>query len=470
MRRTKIVATVGPASSHPEILSRLIQAGIDVVRLNFSHGSQKEHGQTIKAVRRLASKLKRNVAVLQDLAGPKIRIGKLKEDSILLEAGRSVTLTTRETLGSETEISVSYKDLPSQVRPGDTLLLADGSLELSVLETGPTDIKCRVVIGGRLTSHKGINLPTRTLQLQPLTTKDRADLAFGIDQGVDYVALSFVRQASDIILAREMIDKGGAKTPVIAKIEKHEALEHIDEIIEVVDGIMIARGDLGIETPLERVPMVQKRLIRKATNAGKPVITATQMLRSMVESPRPTRAEATDIANAIFDGTDALMLSEETAVGAYPVESVRTMAKIAETTEYEFPYDLFERREPVSEEYLADAISLGACFLARKINAKAIITPTESGETARLVSRHKPPHLILALSPHPATVRSLSLSWGVTPLQVSKFTSTDDMLLKATKAAKQSGHVVPGDRVVLTAGLPVGVPGNTNMVKVMTIP
>jgi pyruvate kinase len=292
---------------------------------------------------------------------------------------------------------------------------------------------------------------------------------FGIDRGVDLVALSYVRRAVDVLPVRDIIRESKARIPIIAKIEKHEALEHVDEIFEAVDGIMIARGDLGIEIPIEKVPMVQKVLIRKAIQVGKPVITATQMLRSMVNSPRPTRAEATDTANAILDGTDAIMLSEETAVGNYPVESVQMMARIAEATEEEFPYDLFLQGEAFSKERVGDAISLGAYLLARSVKAKMIITPTESGETARLVSRHKPPHPIIALSPNLATIRGLALSWGVFPLLVSRFRSTDDVLLKAEHAAKETGLVKAGDRVVLTAGLPIGISGNTNMIKVLTI-
>jgi pyruvate kinase len=443
---------------------------MDVVRLNFSHGTQREHGQTIQKVRKLARQQGKNVAVLQDLAGPKIRIGKIKNDVIELKPGENFILTSREVLGTEKEVSVSYSDLPRQVKPRDTLLLADGALQLSVIKTSPFDITCRVIIGGTLTSHKGVNLPTRTLELQALTEKDREDLNFGIDKGVDVVAISFVRKASDALSVKKIMNQRKVSIPIIAKIEKHEALDHIDEILDVVDGAMVARGDLGIETPLERIPMVQKMLIRKAIRLGKPVITATQMLRSMVSSPRPTRAEATDIANAIFDGTDALMLSEETAVGNYPVESVRMMAKIAKATEQEFPYDSFQRIDGLSREQIPDAVSLGACFLARKVDAKAIITPTESGLTARLVSRHKPLHPIIALSPNQATIRRLALSWGVIPLPVTRFRDTDDMLSKATRKAKETGIVKPGDRIVLTAGLPIGIPGITNMIRIMTIP
>ncbi len=469
MRKTKIVCTIGPSSNRSKTLSRLIEAGMDVARLNFSHGTQEEHGRIIRTVRRLGKQLGRNVAVLQDLAGPKIRIGKIKNGAIVLKAGENFVLTTRNVLGTKRGVSVTYPDLPRQVRPQDTLLLADGALELSVMEANSHDIKCRVITGGTLTSHKGVNLPTRSIKLQALTKKDRRDLNFGIEKGVDLVAISFVREASDVLRVREIMKRRKVSTPIIAKIEKHEALEHIDEILDAVEGVMVARGDLGIETPLERIPMIQKMLIRKALQLGKPVITATQMLRSMVESPRPTRAEATDVANAVFDGTDALMLSEETASGKYPVESVSTMARIAEVTEQDFPQEFFLETEASPQDHVSDAVSLGACFLARKVNAKAIITPTESGLTARLVSRHKPPQPIIALSPSEGTVRSLALSWGVTPVLVSTFRNTDDMLSKAARAAKETGLVKASDRVVLTAGLPTGVPGFTNMIKIMTL-
>jgi pyruvate kinase len=469
MRKTKIVCTIGPASRASETLSSLIQAGMDVARLNFSHGTQEEHGQVIRRVRKLARQLGKNVAILQDLAGPKIRIGRIQNDSVTLRPGGRLSLTTRNILGTEKEIPVTYPGLPEEVKAGDTLLLGDGALELRVVKASPPDIECKVILGGALSSHKGINLPARTLALRPLTAKDRTDLLYGIERGVDLVALSYVRRAADVLPVRDIVREAKARIPIIAKIEKHEALEHIDEILEAVDGIMIARGDLGIETPLERVPIVQKVLIRKAIQAGKPVITATQMLRSMVDSPRPTRAEAADTANAILDGTDAIMLSEETAMGNYPVESVQMMARIAESTEEAFPYDLFLQGEGASPERVADAISLGACLLARSVKAKMIITPTESGETARLVSRHRPPHPIIALSPNPATVKRLALSWGVTPSLVSRFRSTDDVLSKAELAAQETGLIKTGDRVVLTAGLPIGVPGNTNMIKVLTI-
>lgn len=309
------------------MLEKLIQAGMDVARLNFSHGTRSEHNRVIKTIRRLANQFNLPVAILQDLAGPKVRVGKIKGEQVAIEPGSLFTLTTRNVPGDDHEVSVNYANLPEDVHPGDTLLLSDGALELKVLKTRKQDITCRVIVGGPLSSFKGINLPTGSIQAESLTAKDKKDLVFGIESEVDYVALSFVRKAEDVIAARRFIEEKGSDIPIIAKIEKHEALQNIDEIISVVDGIMVARGDLGVETPLEKVPLVQKMLIKKSNNAAKPVITATQMLRSMVENPRPIRAEVADVANAILDGTDAVMLSEETAMGKYPVEATAMMAK-----------------------------------------------------------------------------------------------------------------------------------------------
>lgn len=468
MRRTKIVCTIGPASESPRIIKALMESGMDVARLNFSHGTHGEHGQKIKDIRRIAQELKKPVAILQDLAGPKIRTGQVKEEGVELRPQNTFILTNRKVMGNEREVSVTYTPLPQVVKPGDSILLADGNLELRVIAKNEKDITCEVIVGGLLSSHKGINLPTQSIKLPPLTDKDRKDLLFGIKQGVDLVALSFVKQASDIKMVKNIIRKNGADIPVIAKIEKHEALDHIDEIMQVVDGIMIARGDLGVETPLERVPMVQKMLISKANRSARPVITATQMLKSMVDNVRPTRAETADVVNAIYDGTDALMLSEETAIGKFPVEAVQMMAKVAEAAEEEFPFDTFLKR-PFSQGNYPQAISQSACYLAQGINAAAIITPTESGSTARFVSRLRPPQPIIALSPRSSTVKRLAFCWGVFPFLVSKFKDTDDVFKKAIDVAKQSGMVSKGDVVVITAGIPVGIPGNTNLIKAQIV-
>jgi len=466
MPRTKIVCTIGPASKSSEILKQLMQVGMNVARLNFSHGTQLEHLKVIESIRRLAAKTGKSVAILQDLAGPKIRIGKIKAGAITLESGALFTLTNQQLLGDENKVSVSYPDLSKDVKPGDTLLLSDGTLELEVLEATDQDIRCRVVIGGLLSSAKGINLPARSIKAPSLTKKDKDDLAFGIEQEVDYVALSFVRSATDVIEAKNFIEKRGSAIPLIAKIEKHEALENIDEIISVVDGIMIARGDLGVETPLEKVPLVQKLLIQKSNQAGKPVITATQMLRSMVDSPRPTRAEVTDVANAILDGTDAVMLSEETATGKYPVKSVAMMAKIAEDAESGFPFETWMYRlGPKSEKSLPEAVGCAACNLAESINASSIITFTQTGSTARLVAKCRPRRPILAMTPLEKTYRRLGLVWGVVPFLSETMKNTDEMIDRAFKIALKSGIVKHGQIVVITAGVPVGIPGTTNLIK-----
>ena len=467
MHRTKIICTIGPASRSVEILERLIQAGMNVARLNFSHGTQPEHGEVIETIRRLATRLGRPIAILQDLAGPKIRIGKIRSGTITLESGALFTLTNRQIPGNEHKVSISYPDLPKNVKPGDTLLLSDGALELEVLETTDKDIKCRVIIGGPLSSSKGINLPARSIKTPSLTKKDKADLAFGIEQEVDYVALSFVRSAADVMEAKQFVEEHGSDIPIIAKIEKHEALENIDEIIPVVDGIMVARGDLGVETPLEKVPLVQKMLIQKSNQAGKPVITATQMLRSMVDSPRPTRAEVADVANAILDGTDAVMLSEETATGKHPVEAVAIMSKIADDAESGFPFDMWiHRLASKSDKLLPEAVGHAACNLAESINASSIIIFTQTGSTARLVAKYRPRRPILAMTPLEKTYQRLELIWGVVPFLSKRMKNTDEMIDKAFKIALESGLVKRGQRVVITAGVPIDIPGTTNLIKV----
>jgi len=466
MPKTKIVCTIGPASQSPQILERLIRAGMNVARLNFSHGTQLDHQKVIAAVRQIAANLNKPVAILQDLAGPKIRVGQIESGEIILKPGARFLLTTRQVRGDEKEVSISYGRLPQDVRPGDTLLLSDGALELKVEDTGKTDIECKVIVGGPLSSFKGVNLPTGSIRTPNLTDKDKSDLVLGIENKVDYVALSFVRNAEDVRMARRFMKKKKCSIPVIAKIEKHEALVNIDEIISEVDGVMIARGDLGVETPLEKVPHVQKVLIRKTNQAGKPVITATQMLRSMVENPRPTRAEVADVANAILDGTDAVMLSEETAVGKYPVEAVSMMVKVAEDAELSIPSDVWTLwQEPGRERSVPEAVSFAACSLAECIDAASIITFTHSGSTARLVAKYRPQRPILAATPLVETYRRLSLIWGVVPVLGRNIKNTDEVIDQAFKLALESGIAKRGQKVVITAGVPVGVPGTTNFIK-----
>jgi len=465
-RKTKIVCTIGPASESSQIIEAMIRAGMNVARLNFSHGTQEEHLRKIKTIRQIADRLKEPVAILQDLSGPKIRVGKVKEGGVELRRGEGFSLTNREIMGDEKRVSVTYPSLPDEVKPGDTILLADGTIELQVLGNSGQDIQCRVVVGGVLTSHKGINFPTRSILASAFTEKDRQDLLFGIQHGVDLIGLSYVKEAADIGKVRETLEKESADIPVIAKIERKEALEHIDEILLASDGIMVARGDLGMETPLERIPNVQKMLIRKANALGKPVITATQMLRSMVDHTRPTRAEVTDVVNAIYDGTDAVMLSEETASGQFPVEAVQMMAKIAQAAEEEFPFDQFLKRETEGRTDLPQAISHAASLLAEEVDAVAIVTPTESGSTTRWVSKLRPRQPILALSRHLSTIRRLNLCWGVYPVLVSDWKDTDDMLERARRMPKELGMASTGDKIVIIAGVPISIPGTTNLIKV----
>lgn len=464
MPRTKIICTLGPASQSEEVLREMIRAGMDVARINFSHGDRETHVRNIALVRRLAQEEGKVVAVMQDLQGPRVRVGKFKDGSAMLKAGQTFILTTRDVIGNEKEITVLYPRLPQEVRPGDRILLDDGLLDLEVVETKDTDVRCRVVTGGILHSRKGIALPHSTLSLPSLTEKDKEDLIVGVENKVDYIALSFVRCAAAIIELKELLAEHGADIPVIAKIEKQEGVANFEEILEVSDGAMVARGDLGVETPAEMVPIYQKTIIKKCNQVGKPVITATQMLDSMMRHPRPTRAEASDVANAIFDGTDVLMLSGETAVGKYPVEAVRTMARIATTTERELPPKGWLASEHPST--VTDAIGQATCEMASELKAKVIIASTVSGYTARMVAKHRPAIPIIAPTPVPETQRRLSLVWGVHPLLVQEFTNTDEMIATTVQAALDEGLVERGDLVVITAGVPRGGPGKTNMIKV----
>jgi pyruvate kinase len=468
-RKTKIVCTIGPASESPQIIETLITAGMNVARLNFSHGTHEDHLRKIVGIRQIAERLKQPVAILQDLAGPKIRIGKVREGGVELRRGEEFLLTNRQVMGDEKGASMTYPSLPREVKTGDRILLADGTIELQVLGSDGQDIECRVVVGGILTSHKGINFPTGTILAAAFTEKDHEDLLFGIQKGVDLIGLSYVKEAGDIEAVKRFLKKESADIPVIAKIERKEALEKIDEILLASDGIMVARGDLGMETPLEKIPNVQKMLIRKANALGKPVITATQMLRSMVDHTQPTRAEVTDVVNAIYDGTDAVMLSEETADGRFPVDAVQMMAKIAQAAEEEFPFEQFLRRDVEGNTEIPQAISHVASFLAEKVEAVVIIVPTESGSTARWVSRLRPRQPILALSRHLSTVRSLNLCWGVQPILVQSWKNTDDMLERSKKIPKELGMASMGDRIVIIAGVPISIPGTTNLIKVEVV-
>ncbi len=464
--RTKIVCTVGPASDSPEILEAMIRAGMNVARLNFSHGTREDHAIKIAAIRRAAAKLKEPVAILQDLAGPKIRVGDVKDGGIELKRGQRFVLTAVPVLGDEERVSVSYASLPNEVKPGDRIFLADGTIQVEVLKIDGQEIECRVSVGGELTSHKGINFPGGQIIAETFTQRDREDLLFGIQNGVDLIGLSFVRDAGDIGRVKKMMEEHSVNLPVIAKIERKEALDNFDGILRASDGIMVARGDLGLEIPIENIPNVQKKLIRETNRAGKPVITATQMLRSMLDHNLPTRAEVTDIVNAIYDGTDAVMLSEESAIGKFPVESVAMMTKVARAAEEEFPYDLFLKREPEQETEVPRAISRVGALLANAVQAAAIVTPTESGSTSRWVSRQRPRQPVLALSRHASVLRLLNLSWGIYPLLVPEWKDTDDMFNRAKTLSQEMGWAKTGDRIVVLAGVPVSIPGTTNLIKV----
>ena len=462
--KTKIVCTIGPASETPETIRELIANGMRVARLNFSHGTQSDHEKKIHIIRKIAEDLGKPVAILQDLGGPKIRVGHIPDPGVRLEPGRHIILTTQTVEGSEQRISVSYPLLGEEVKAGDRILLADGFLELRVRSVNGSEIHCEVITGGVLTSHKGINLPTGTIRMPSMTDKDREDLHFGLGHNVDYVALSFVRTAADIRNIKEIIHQENKNTPVIAKIEKHEAIDHYEDILDAADAIMVARGDLGVEIPLEEVPIIQKRLIQKANALGKPVITATQMLRSMVDAPRPTRAEASDVANAVLDGTDAVMLSEETATGNYPIQAVRYMIRIVAEAEKIYPHDRYLQLVPKKE--ISDSVTYAVCVLADHLDAAAILAPTQSGRTAVQISRFRPKQPIIAFTPSLTTVRRLSLFRGIYPHLILDPRDTDDMIEKVSKRAVETGDLSEGDLAVITAGHPVWVAGTTNMIRV----
>ena len=468
LSKTRIVCTIGPACNSPSIIEELINAGMNVARLNFSHGTLSSHEENIKNIRLISERLKKPVAIIQDLSGPKIRIGSLYKETITLKANDLFTLTNKVTEGNEKVASVTYTLLPDHVSPGDTILLCDGEIELKVIRKDSTDILCRVIVGGELNASKGINLPSKSLPIPSLTEKDKRDLAFGIEHDVDYVALSFVRSEDDILQLKEIIRQKNKDTPVIAKIEKHEALEHLEDIIKAADAIMVARGDLGVEMPLEKIPLIQKKIIHIANRYGKSVITATQMLESMVHNYRPTRAEVTDVANAILDGSDAVMLSEETAKGRYPVESVRMLSKIARETEPGFVRkDNFETLHNQDDIItIPDAISMATCQVAHDLNTKAIITCTQTGSTARFISKYRPRQHILAVTTSFNTYRRLALVWGVTPMLTEPIQDTDDMTKKSIEAAKQAGYITEGETIVITGGVPVWKPGSTNLLRV----
>ncbi len=440
---------------------------MNVARLNFSHGTHSEHAGYVRSIRKASSKLNTPIAILQDISGPKIRTDKLKSKEVQLKEGADFTLTTANLTGDNHRVSVNLPQLPQNVKRNDIIYLNDGAIKLKVISATTRDVKCRVIVGGVLGWEKGVNVPGITLKIPSFTEKDFADILFGIEHEVDFIALSFVREAQDILQVRRFLKKKQADTPLIAKIEKWEAWKNLDKILAVSDGLMVARGDLGVEIPIERVPLVQKEIIKKCNHAGKPVITATQMLQSMINSPQPTRAEVTDIANSIFDGTDAIMLSGETAVGRYPLEAVQVMLKIALNTEATLPYSkmLVDKGTDLLPQ-TDDAIAYAACHTAHQLGAAAIVAFTSSGSTARRVSKYRPGIPILAATPSPRQRRRLLLSWGVYPYEVPDPAFVLDLFAQGVKVCKKSGVARKGDLIVITAGLPLAVAGTTNMLKV----
>jgi pyruvate kinase len=463
-RHSKIVCTIGPASRSAKIIDRLLKAGMDVARLNFSHGSHAEHAQSIALIRAAAIKRQKPVAILADLQGPKIRTGPLAGASpVLLRTGQKFVITTARVLGDSTRVSTVFRPLPREVHRGDRILLSDGLIELRVEQVRGQEVICQVVNGGALGEHKGINLPGIQLRVPALTPKDRIDLVFALKHGVNYIAVSFVRRPEDVVLAKNLVRRAGKDTPVIAKLEKPEAIESLDGILRVADGVMVARGDLGVEMSPERVPVVQKMIINRARQARRPVITATQMLESMTENPRPTRAEASDVANAIFDGSDAVMLSAETASGKYPVETVSMMARIIEDAEgsiAEFP-----RPAPQEKLKVAETVAELVCHASRELHMKLIAVFTHSGFTARLVSRYRPLVPIVAFSPEADVRRRMALIWGVCPRNIPDVRKIDGLAEVTEKRLLEEKLVRKGDVIGIVAGMPMGIRGTTNFMK-----
>ena len=467
-RRTKIVATLGPATSSHERVRELVEAGVDLFRLNFSHGTADDHRANAQRVREVAAELGRNVGILQDLQGPKIRVGRFVDGQVTLEPGRPFTLTCDDdSPGDESRVGVTFAALHQDVKAGDTLFLDDGRLALRVVEVVRAKIHTEVEVGGVLSDSKGINIPDADLSIPALTDKDVQDLRLGAEFGVDWLAMSFVRSRDDLLLARHYLSRAGSSAKLMAKVEKPGAVERFAEILREVDGIMVARGDLGVEMPAERVPQIQKRLIRACLEAGKPVITATQMLESMVHNPRPTRAEASDVANAIYDGTDAVMLSAETAIGAHPVAAVRMMDRIARTVEADERYiEDMRERAPAADDTTADAVSVGVVKMAHTLSAELIVSFTSSGSTAIRVARNRPVARILAITPSETAFRQLSVVWGVQAHMSQDIADTDEMVDVANRAIRELELLTSGARFVITAGVPFGMRGTTNMIRV----
>ena len=469
-RKTKIICTIGPACEAEEKLRELMLAGMNVARFNFSHGTHEEHKIKFERVNKISSELGLQVATLLDTKGPEIRLGDIEGGKTELVSGRKFTLTTEEIIGNSEKASITYANLKDDISVGTTILIDDGLIEMTVDAIEENDIICTVVNGGPISNHKGVNVPGAVLSMPYISDVDRSDIMFGCDMGFDFLAASFVRCREDILEVRKILDEQQSTMKIIAKIENMQGIRNLEEILTVSDGIMVARGDMGVEIPMEEVPVIQKRMIKMAERMGKHVITATQMLESMIKNPRPTRAEATDIANAIYDGTTAIMLSGESAAGRYPTEAVKTMAKIAERTEQDIDYEGRMRNRAFSgNPDVTTAISHATCMTAMDLKAAAIITVTISGFTAGMIARYKPGCPVIACSVSPRVCRQLSLLWGVTPLWIARESSTDDLFEVAVAAAEKAGYIKKGDVVVLTAGVPLGVSGNTNMIRVVEV-
>ena len=472
MRKTRIVCTLGPSSNTYETVKALALAGMNVARFNFSHGTQESHLETFRVVSRVRSELHMPIATLLDTKGPEIRLKTFANGPVILKEGGQFTLTTREVPGDESIVSITHMNLPHDLGQQTRILIDDGLVELHVESKTETDIITRVVSGGQISDRKGVNVPGVRFSMPYISEKDKDDVLFGIRSGFDYIAASFVRGAEDVQALRQLLDEnGGEHVRIIAKIENADGVAHIEEIIEASDAVMIARGDMGVEIPFEEIPIIQKRMIKAATMAGRQVITATQMLESMVHNPRPTRAEITDVANAIYDGTSATMLSGETASGKYPVEAVKTMARIAERAENDIDYRkrFLERSMAESSETITDAISHATCLIALNMHAAAIVTVTKSGTTAKMISRFRPNMPIIACTPDASTYRQLSLSWGVTPVLIGEERITDVLFEHAVDASVDTGIISKGDLVVLTAGVPLSISGTTNLIKVVHV-
>jgi len=469
-RRTKIVCTIGPATGSAAVIEQLIKAGMNVARFNLSHGTYKEHARHIQTVRKLSHRLAIPVAILIDLPGPKYRTGKLKDGQARLKKGMQVILTTRQVKGDDGVIPINLPTLTQDIKVGDTVLLDDGAMQLKVLEGQGTEVRCRVMVGGILTEGRGLVVPGMRTSAPFITDALRQHILFAIRQHADYLALSFVSSAEDVTSVRAILRENGADIAIIAKIERGVAVDKFGSILVASDGIMVARGDLGVDIPLEEVPLVQKEIIRKCNQAGKPVITATQMLESMVNAPRPTRAEVTDVANAIFDGTDAIMLSAETSIGKYPVQAVKMMGKIAREAEGKLPYEqILAERGGWLEQKTDELISYSACHTAQSLGAAALVAFTQSGSTAGRVSKYRPRMPILAITPSTVVVGRLLLRWGVYPFQIAGSSSVEELFTTGAKLSKELGVAKPGDLIVITGGIPVGVAGSTNLLKVEKI-